>query len=72
MAPKGLIENKNIVITKADKGSTIVILDREQYVADGEAHLSDRPTYEPLQQDITEQTQSHQSQAHQNKETASS
>lgn len=56
LALKSLIENKDIVINKADKGSTIVIMDREQYIADGLKHLRDPTTYKSLAHDTTDQT----------------
>ncbi len=36
-----LSENKNLVIKKADKGSTMVVLDKQDYVEKGFKHLSD-------------------------------
>ena len=36
-----LMRNKNIVIKKADKGSAVVILGREQYIAEANRQLSD-------------------------------
>ena len=48
-----LTARTDIVINKADKGSTIVILDRTQYISDGLKHLSDTTVYEPLREDIT-------------------
>ena len=56
LAIKTLAENTAIVINKADKGSTIVVLDRQHYIAEGNKHLSDTITYRPLTQDITSQT----------------
>ena len=56
IAIKKLSDNTDIVINKADKGSTIVVLDRHQYIQDGNKHLSDKNTYKPLQQDTTSVT----------------
>ena len=56
LAIKTLAENTAIVINKADKGSTIVVLDRQHYIAEGNKHLSDTNTYRPLTLDITSQT----------------
>lgn len=53
LALKSLAENKDIVINKADKGSTIVIQDLVDYVKDGETHLSDTDTYQLLTEDKT-------------------
>jgi len=41
------------VINKADKGSTIVILTRSDYIHRGMNHLADEATYEPLLEDIS-------------------
>ena len=48
-----LAENKDIVIKKADKGSNTVILDRSQYVKEGEKQLNDSKYYEPQSKDLT-------------------
>ena len=56
IAIKKLSDNTDIVINKADKGSTIVVLDRHQYIQDGKKHLSDENTYKPLQRDTTSVT----------------
>jgi 2-hydroxy-3-keto-5-methylthiopentenyl-1-phosphate phosphatase len=41
------------VINKADKGSTIVIQDVENYISDGLAHLTNTAVYRHLQKDST-------------------
>ena len=56
IAIKKLSENTDIVINKAGKDSTIVVLDRHQYIQDGNKHLSDNNTYKPLQRDTTSVT----------------
>ena len=48
-----LAKRTDIVINKADKGSTIVIMNKSDYIDRGNKHLSDTSTYEPLQDDIT-------------------
>ena len=40
--------NNNLIIKKADKGSTTVVLDRVHYVAEAEKQLSDPRFYKPL------------------------
>lgn len=40
-----LKENKQIIIKPADKGSAVVILDREQYLEEGYRQLNDRTYY---------------------------
>jgi len=48
-----LTQRTDIVINKADKGSTIVILTRSTYIHRGMNHLADEATYEPLLEDIS-------------------
>lgn len=48
IALKDLIKNPHIVINKADKGSTIVVEDREDYVRNAMSHLNDPTVYKPL------------------------
>ena len=52
-ALRDLSRNKDLVIKKADKGSTIVILDKKDYMTKGFKHLSDLDTYKKLDQDTT-------------------
>ena len=42
-----------MVINKADKGSTIVVQDRDSYINDGLSHLANDKVYKPLTRDIT-------------------
>lgn len=44
--------NKHIIIKPADKGSSVVVLDRFQYLWEGNRQLSDRKYYKPLRQPI--------------------
>lgn len=53
---KRLRDNKHIVIKPADKGSSVVILDRFQYLWEGNRQLADRKHYIPLKQPIYPQT----------------
>ena len=46
----------DIVINKADKGSTIVIQDIKNYIADGLSHLANTSVYRYLQKDISTET----------------
>lgn len=48
-----LKQNKSIVVKKADKGSTIIVLDREQYIKEVESQLSSTLHYEKLSEPIT-------------------
>ena len=50
---KKLKENHDIIINSADKGSCIVVQDREKYVEAGRKHLDDPSTYNRLETDIT-------------------
>ena len=52
IAFRNLIENPYIVISKADKGSTIVE-DRDEYISDAILHLNDPTVYKPLAEDIS-------------------
>ena len=47
-ALKELINNKNIIIKPADKGSSIVIMDREQYLWEGYKQLYNETYYKKL------------------------
>lgn len=55
-ALKELATNKHIVIKPADKGSAVVILDREQYIFEANRQLEDRTYYKTLRQPIYLQT----------------
>ena len=48
-----LINNPTLIINKADKGSTIVVQDRSEYIADALKHLNDQTTYKPLKENTT-------------------
>ena len=43
--------DKNIVIKGADKGSTVVVWDREDYISEAEKQLRDRDVYEEVTDD---------------------
>ena len=53
IALRELIQNTNIVINKADKGSTIVVEDKDEYIHNAMTHLNDRTVYKPLTEDIS-------------------
>ena len=55
IALKKLRKRKDIIIKKADKGSTVVIQDKQEYIETGLEHLSDKDTYNELQEDQTKQ-----------------
>lgn len=52
IALKELVQNKNIVIKPADKGSSIVILGRDQYIAEVNRQLNDKMYYKRLDKPI--------------------
>ena len=45
--------NKSIVIKKADKGSSIVVMNRSDYIKEAEKQLSDKNFYKEIAQDLT-------------------
>lgn len=49
-ALRNLAKNRNIVIKPADKGSAIVIMDREQYIWEAERQLNNQEHYRKLQE----------------------
>ena len=46
LAIRGLAENQNIITKLADKGSYVVVWDREHYIAEADRQLKDNETYE--------------------------
>ena len=50
---KQLAKRKDIIITNADKGSTVVIMDAEKYINKANCQLSDKRNYKNLQEDQT-------------------
>lgn len=56
IALKELIDNRNIIIKPADKGSMVVIMDLEQYLWEGYRQLNDNNYYTKLKQPIYMQT----------------
>ena len=53
LALRELIYNPRIVINKANKGSTIVVEDRDEYISNAMVHLNNLNVYEPLHIDIS-------------------
>ena len=53
-AIRELRDNNKIVIKPADKGSAVVILNREDYLAEGFKQLSDANFYQIQDSDLTE------------------
>ena len=53
IALKQLMDNPHLIINKADKGNTVVIEDRSDYITNAEKHLKDPTTYIPLNHDPT-------------------
>ena len=54
-ALKELTSDHNLIINRADKGSTVVVRNRADYVQEGLQHLSDKNTYLELDRDMTDQ-----------------
>ena len=52
---RNLGKGKDIIIKNADKGSMVVMQDRKEYIETGLEHLSDKHTYNELQEDQTKQ-----------------
>lgn len=50
---KQLQQDDRIVIKQADKGSCIVVENKEDYISDGLAHLADTDIYEEIPEDYT-------------------
>ena len=53
-ALKELAVSNDIIITKADKGGAVVIIDVEDYVKDAEHQLNNKDAYKKLQYDPTQ------------------
>ena len=51
-AIRSLADDRSIVIKKADKGSSVVVLDRYDYIAEAEKQLKDQNVYKDV--DFTE------------------
>ena len=47
-ALKELINNKEIILKKEDKGTTTVVINRENKITEGQIQLDDRNNYQPL------------------------
>ena len=47
-----LKDNKNIVIKGADKGSAVVVLEREDYIKEAEKQFGDSDVYEEVPDDL--------------------
>ena len=56
IALRSLANNQNIVIKPADKGSSIVIMDRHQYILEAERQLNNTDHYRELDEPIFKQT----------------
>ncbi len=55
LAIKELSQNKSIIIKKADKGSSVVIMNTEDYIAEGHRQLSDGKFYQKVDHDLTDE-----------------
>ena len=52
-AMEELTKRKDIIITNADKGGAVVIMDVEKYINEANRQLSDERNYKKLQEDPT-------------------
>ena len=52
-AMEELAERKDIIITNADKGAAVVIIDVEKYISEANRQLSDKRNYKTFQEDPT-------------------
>ena len=52
-AMEELAKRKDIIITNADKGGAVVIMDVEKYINEANRQLSDERNYKKLQEDTT-------------------
>ena len=52
-AMEKLAKRKDIIITNADKGGAVVIIDVEKYINEANRQLSDKRNYKKLQEDPT-------------------
>ena len=50
IALRKLRKRNDVIIIKADKGSTVIIQDRQEYIDTGLEHLSDKNTYSELEE----------------------
>ena len=48
LALKDLIKNRDLAIQKADKGNTVVILNKNDYISEMKVILSDSPKFQKL------------------------
>ena len=56
IALRNLTNNDQIIINKADKGSTVVLQNKNDYITEGLKHLCDPIVYRKLNVDTTNQT----------------
>ena len=53
---QGLINNKEIILKKADKGTATVVMNREDKINEGQKQLDDRNNYQPLDKPMVRDT----------------
>ena len=52
-AMQELAKRKDLIITNADKGGAVVVMDTDSYIKESNRHLSDKTSYKQLTQDPT-------------------
>ena len=55
-ALKELVNNKEIILKKADKGTTAFVMNRENRINEGQKQLDDRNNYQPLDEIMVRDT----------------
>ena len=55
-ASHNLLGDKTIIVKKADKGTTTVIMNREQKIKEGQILLNDLDNYSPLEKQMADET----------------
>ena len=53
LALRELTHNQNLIINKADEGSTIVVEDRDDYISNAMEHLNNPNVFKPLNDNIS-------------------
>ena len=51
-----VLGDKTIIVKKADKGTTTVMMSREQKIKEGQILLNDLDNYRPLEKQMTDET----------------
>ena len=55
-ALKNLLRDKSIIVKKADKGTTTVIMSKKEKITEGQVMLNDLDNYRPLDKPMADET----------------